>query len=558
MHRSTFTKFPRPHELLAAAATTLPSMAPPFSHSRARNRSSGGSSVSSHQGNLLIDSSDDDGGTSVSRSRTPASRSKSRSRSVSPPWEGLDPNAVPLLPMHGQSGGHSRSASVYRDDDASDDGAGTDGWRIGEGSAAPGGFAWARYGQLGNWLWGTQRGWMAYVGFLVVLYGGSSLALLVMNRFILWTGVYKFGYPITTTFLELLFTQLFLWLSASITRSFSRSLHALGLGCIVAPTPKPPKGKRRASSGGLREFAYRLRQKSSGGVFEFRWQEIKIILPLAVVYSLKIMLSNLSFAYTQLQIYQVSRVGSLLLCVVLTHFFHRTQSLSVTTLSSCITMVLSLTMVSLRPGTRFAIEGFLAGIFSTLFVAAYPVLLARTYTTLLQTSSDPASTRSGDLLGDSDGGVLLSGDGKDDARAAWKLLHYVNTLALVVVVPWVLFSGELRDVSRNCYFLDVAFFWLMIAGAGVAAWATFVSGFLLVRATSPLTMVVTTYPRSAFQTMLLVGFKLPTWSWVGVLMCWGSSVWYLVGRRRECGPFFSIEEDDGSLGRRGRARTTSI
>jgi hypothetical protein len=106
----------------------------------------------------------------------------------------------------------------------------------------------------------------------------------------------RFRYPITTTFLELLFTQLFLWLSASLTRSFSRSLHALGLGYLVAPASKPLKGKRRATSGGLREFAYGLHQTTSGGVFEFRWQEIKIILPLAVVYSLKITLSNLSFA----------------------------------------------------------------------------------------------------------------------------------------------------------------------------------------------------------------------------------------------------------------------
>ena len=244
--------------------------------------------------------------------------------------------------------------------------------------------------------------------------------------------------------------------------------------------------------------------------------------------------------YTQLQIYQLSRVSSLLWTMGLTHLFYRSQSLSVTTLSSCITMVLSLGMVSLRPGTRFAIEGCIAGVFSTFFVAAYPILLARTYKTF--TAAIAKAPGSVDLGNDN---ILFSGDGKDDSRASWKLLHYINALSIAFILPWAILSGEFTDISRNCYFLDVAFFWLMVGGAGVAAWATFVTGFLLVRATTPLTMVVTTYPRAALQTVLLTGFKLATWSWVGVLMCWGSAVWYIVGRRRECGiSFYNIVEDE--------------
>lgn len=299
-------------------------------------------------------------------------------------------------------------------------------------------------------------------------------------------------------------------------------------------------------------------------MFEFKWSEVRLVIPLAVVYSMKIILSNLSFAYvptkeyikpmltrnrfTQLQIYQLSRVSSLIWTIVFTHLFHRTTSLSVTTLSSCITMVLSLTMVSLRPGTRFAIEGFVAGIFSTFFVAAYPVLLARTYKTF--TAATATTPMSIDLGND---GPVLSGDGKDNTRASWKMLHYINTLSIVFIFPWAIISGELKDISRNCYFLDVAFFWLMVLGAGAAAWATFVTGFLVVMATTPLTMVVTTYPRSALQTVLLTGFKLATWSWVGVLMCWGSMVWYIAGRRKECGiSFYSIDENEGR--ERGRER----
>lgn len=93
-------------------------------------------------------------------------------------------------------------------------------------------------------------------------------------------------------------TQVLLYFGASITRSFSRSLHSLGLGCIVAPLPAPSKGKRRASGGGLRDFAGRLTASYSheGGIFEFKWHEAKRVIPVAAIYSLKVVLSNIGFA----------------------------------------------------------------------------------------------------------------------------------------------------------------------------------------------------------------------------------------------------------------------
>lgn len=67
---------------------------------------------------------------------------------------------------------------------------------------------------------------------------------------------------------------------------------------MVAPGPAPSKGKRRASGGGLRDFARRINPGTSleGSVFEFKWQEAKKCILLAMVYSLKIVLSNISRA----------------------------------------------------------------------------------------------------------------------------------------------------------------------------------------------------------------------------------------------------------------------
>lgn len=199
---SRFSAFRKPHEILSS---TAPSPTAPFSHSRARNRSSGGSSVGSQQGqpNLLIDDSADEDERIPSRSvsRTASRTSKSRSRSVSPPWGGgLNPNLIPLLPMHEGSSGQglgrsllSRTPSPYlrKSDDLDrlgDGGGGVGEWRTGgsSGSGTETGWrSWGKNGKLGWWLWNTQRGWMVYIGFLVVLYGGAGFGLSVVNNFTL-------------------------------------------------------------------------------------------------------------------------------------------------------------------------------------------------------------------------------------------------------------------------------------------------------------------------------------------------------------------------------------
>jgi hypothetical protein len=48
-----------------------------------------------------------------------------------------------------------------------------------------------RQGGLGGWLFGTWLGWQVWVGLLVFWVGGCGFGLLLMNRFIMLTGVYK-------------------------------------------------------------------------------------------------------------------------------------------------------------------------------------------------------------------------------------------------------------------------------------------------------------------------------------------------------------------------------
>ncbi len=205
------------------------------------------------------------------------------------------------------------------------------------------------------------------------------------------------------------------------------------------------------------------------------------------------------------------------------------SSHSVSTLSSTLIAVLNLLMASISPGARVTWESIVAGAFSSVFVALYPIVLLRTFRCLVADL-----VPQGDLL---TGHTSAPGDEaagtKEETRAYWRTLHYTSILSVMILSPVVVLSGELSNIRRNCYFLDVPFFWFLMGCGAVGGWSLYVSMLLLVKATSPLTATFLTVPRSAFQMVVLPPFGLPVHSWVGVALCWLSSVWFLFVKRGE-------------------------
>ena len=187
--------------------------------------------------------------------------------------------------------------------------------------------------------------------------------------------------------------------------------------------------------------------------------------------------------------------------------------------------MLNLLMATISPG-RVTWESIVAGVFSSLFVALYPIVLLRAYRQLV---SDLVPQ--GDLLGASDDDA--NAGTKEETRAYWRILHYTSLLSIAVLVPIVLISGEVQQLRRNCYFLDVPWFWFLMLCGGIGSWAVFSSFLLLIKATSPLTATFVSIPRSAFQLMVLSRFSMQAHSWVGVSLCWARCVWYLLVRRWE-------------------------
>lgn len=105
------------------------------------------------------------------------------------------------------------------------------------------------------------------------------------------------------TILQLAITHIFILGAAGLTRLLSGFLELLGLGAVVAPstlqavpTNRPAKYQPRSAS-----LLHMLFQGSGGiaggGLLEFDMRTAKHVLPVAVVFVAKVVLSNLSYAY---------------------------------------------------------------------------------------------------------------------------------------------------------------------------------------------------------------------------------------------------------------------
>jgi hypothetical protein len=258
-------------------------------------------------------------------------------------------------------------------------------------------------------------------------------------------------------------------------------------------------------------------------------QIAKLVLPCAVIFVAKVVLSNLSFAYAQLQIYILARIAIVPLALIFTYFLGGTQH-SISTISSALTATLTLAIATV-PQTSIQVtwEGVAAGVFSSIFVALYPVQLQRTYKSLVA-----SLVPQGDLLGTFPSSTSPDFSGtREEACAYWRLLHYISLLSILIFTPIVILSGELAIIWRNYYILDVFFHWLMVLCSGTGSWAVFWATIALTRATSPLTTAFLFVPRAAFLLPVMARFRIPAYAWVGIVVSWISCAWFLIARRRD-------------------------
>ncbi|KAF2203613.1 hypothetical protein GQ43DRAFT_389669 [Delitschia confertaspora ATCC 74209] len=451
---------------------------------------------------------------------------------------------VPLIDISRTPSPYPRSRSAAQSEDEDEDFELTSSIRplvssdVGNGGGSGWGGIW-RQGGLGGFFFGTWMGWQIWVGLLVFWVGGCSFGLLLMNRFILLTGVYKLVYPLTGTYMQLITTHILLLGFSSLTRGLAGPLRRLGFGAAVAPAyPVAPTGgvyrntNRPRSSNPVLTFGRWLSNGSGGiaggGIFEFDKQVAKQVLPLTVVFLAKVLLSNFSFAYAPLPVYQLARIGVVPLALIFSCALQK-ENHTTSTLSSAIVATLNLLFATIRFNVRVTWESIIAGVFSSLFVALYPIMLLRTYRSLVAGLVPQGDVLTGYPSTSSD----ESSSNREETRAYYRTLHYTSLLSIIILTPIVLISGDLSHMLRSLPFLDLPFFWFMILCGAIGSWAVFSSTLLLVKATSPLTVTFLAVPRGAFQLLMLSLFKVPVHSWIGIMLCWVSSLWFLLARRDE-------------------------
>lgn len=234
--------------------------------------------------------------------------------------------------------------------------------------------------------------------------------------------------------------------------------------------------------------------------------------------------------------YLLARIGIVPLSLLLTASHNRTSH-SVATLSSSLTATLNLLIATSRSGVRVTWESIVAGVFSSFFVALYPIFLLRTHRKLVSSVIPQGDLLTGfppsPTINASESSSTNHGN-QEDTRATWQLLYYTSLLSISILLPIVLISGEIGNISRNCYILDLPFTWFIMFANGTVGWCVFWTTLLLTKATSPLTVTFLFIPRSAVQLMILRrDFMMPVYSWVGVGMCLLASAWFLFVRRAE-------------------------
>ena len=118
----------------------------------------------------------------------------------------------------------------------------------------------------------------------------------------------RFSYPLTMTFIQLLTTHVLVLGFASLTRGLGSILRLLGLGAVISPSQAYTKGnmsnrykggrRERSILGNIRDWlTHGSGGIAGGGLFEFQRSTARHVLPVAVIFVAKVVLSNISYAY---------------------------------------------------------------------------------------------------------------------------------------------------------------------------------------------------------------------------------------------------------------------
>lgn len=160
------------------------------------------------------------------------------------------------------------------------------------------------------------------------------------------------------------------------------------------------------------------------------------------------------------------------------------------------------------------------GLISSLFSAVYPLVFLRlrdtSLTTILERSID-----------------YYNNDISDRARnRLYAILTHLAPLATLLLLPIFALSGELPDIQRNCYILDVFKFWIPVIGGMFSSFGTFIVTALLLDAAGPIALAVVGILRAGILVLKLQGGGAGVLGWMTWVTGVTGATVCLIGPRR--------------------------
>lgn len=162
--------------------------------------------------------------------------------------------------------------------------------------------------------------------------------------------------------------------------------------------------------------------------YEFDTNIAKRVAPLTVVYVLMLAFNNLCLQYVEVTFYQVARSLSIHFSILFTYVILGKKT-STAAIGACAIVFLGFVIGSYGE-INFSWEGLIYGVGSSAFVALYGIYVQKSLAIV------------------------------DNNQ--WRLLHYNTTLSTIILLPMVLFSGEVTEILENVQFLDEFGFWLLM------------------------------------------------------------------------------------------------
>ncbi|KAL6065926.1 GDP-fucose transporter 1 [Balamuthia mandrillaris] len=283
---------------------------------------------------------------------------------------------------------------------------------------------------------------------IVSFYVGASMALVLMNKYVLSYSAIRFPYPLFLTWFQLLVAFLCLFGLGQLGQWDSRFSFV------------PP--------------------------FEFTLARAKIVMPLTCVYVGMLATNNLCLNYVEVSFFQIARSLSVCFQLLFTNVVLK-QRVSMMATAGCMVVIAGFLVGSEgEESSRFSViackQGLCFGILSSLFVAMHGLQVKRTLSQI---------------------------DHRDNE---WLTAHYNTLMSLFLLLPLILLSGEpsgllpflaerpLRWWSDS----EMLGFWAMMTLTGLLGFSINLAVFMMIKHTSPLTSVIVGATKSCLQSLLSI------------------------------------------------------